>query len=524
MRNLIFAIALMGLSVGLQAADPTKQINAEISSKWETSKVSPAEPCSDQTFVRRIYLDLAGRVPTAEEAKAFLAIEDSNRRQQLVDRLLQSEDYAQHFADLFDAILMGRKDEHVYDQRVRHGWRSYLETVFRENRPWDEVTREILLARPEDPNKDGSVWFLYERKDNYQAIAEAVAPAFFGMRIECAQCHDHMMATEIEQAHYWGLVAFFNRGKNSQTDNGPRISESAIGGFSDFANLEGSSSPNLLTFFDSRTISEARPEAGSKQEDSDTLYVSADVNGDPREPLFSRRAKFVNQVLDGHPMVPRAMVNRIWAILMGRGIVHPHDEIDSMHDPSHPRLLDWLADDFATHQFDIRRLVRSIVLSDAYQLSSIKSSESVSPDVFAWYIERPLTAEQLARSIQLVMRGGFDNNADVVKALRQQILDVLPDAIEITVADALYFSNNEKLNAFIEQSTSPNHLVWQAAQLAQPNQQAELLIKTIYGRPAEASEIDAIVDYLNQRSDRRQLGISQVAWSLLTSAEFRFNH
>ncbi len=506
------------------AADATARINTEISAAWDAQGISPASRCSDETFVRRVYLDLAGRIPTRQETQTFLADERDDKRQWLIESLLESEDHAQHFADLFDAILMGRADEGTYDRRAQHGWRGYLEAVFRDNRAWDRVAREILIARPSDSDNDGSVWFLYERKDDHQAIAEAVAPAFFGVRIECAQCHDHMSAHEIEQAHYWGLVAFFNRSKNADTPGGPRVAESAIGGFSDFANLEGSSTPNLLTFLDSSTVPEKRPTSDEKQDDEDPLYVDGGIPGEPREPIFSRRKKFVTQVLDGHPLLARAMVNRVWAIMMGRGIVHPHDELDSMHPPSHPELLDWLSDDFAASGFDVRRLVHSIALSDAYQLSAQRPAEATPPDSFAWYLERPLTAEQLARSIQFALRGSFENNALVVKELRQQILDVLPDTIEIPVSDALFFSNNEHLDEFIRQSSGDGQLISEVKRMQSQTERAIWLTETLYGRLPTQDETLAIVNYLDQKIDRIDAAISHVAWSMITSAEFRFNH
>lgn len=521
--SLFLAILCVVAPFGV-AADPTEQIDDRIAAAWQEDGVTAAEPCDDPTFVRRVYLDLAGRVPTPEEAQTFLADDRASRRQHLIDLLLKSEDHAQHFADLFDAILMGRADERTYKRRSEHGWRSYLESVFRDNRPWDEVAREILIARPEDPKQDGAVWFLYERNDNHQAIAEAVAPAFFGTRIECAQCHDHMMAYEIEQAHYWGLVAFFNRSKNTQTPNGPRVAESAIGGFSEFANLEGSSTPNFLTFLDDRSVDEPRPAKDEKPQDDDSLYVPAEVPGDPREPVFSRREKFVTEVLDGHPQFARAMVNRVWAILMGRGIVHPHDEIDSMHPASHPQLLDWLAEDFAASGFDVRRLIGAIVRSEAYQLQSLRPSKSTSPDTFAWYLERPLTAEQLARSIQVVLRGDFQNDSFVVSDLRQQILDVLPDAIDVPMTDALFFSNHARFDRFIRESDGEGQLIRQVADCQTDQQRAELLVKSAFGRPAAADELAAITEYIKGRNDRLDDAIAQVAWSLITSAEFRFNH
>ncbi|MCA9139915.1 MAG: DUF1549 domain-containing protein [Planctomycetales bacterium] len=505
-------------------AQPAAVINQQLSARWKRDHIQPADRCSDRDFVRRVYLDLAGRIPTVQETTEFLNDGRDDRRNRLIDTLLASEDHVQHFADLFDALLMGRTDDSKYAERVKHGWRDYLETAFRENRPWNDVAAEILLARPDDKTQRGAVWFLYERNNQHQAIAESIAPAFFGIRIECAQCHDHMMVDEIKQEHYWGLVAFFNRSKNENTPNGPRVAESAIGGFSEFANLTGESSPNRLAFLQTETIDERRPEKDEKQADSDELYVPASVSDDPRVPKFSRREQFVTNVLQDHPLLARSMVNRLWAILMGRGIVHPYDEIDSIHPPSHPELLDWLSEDFANNGFDVRRLTGMIARSDAYQLDSKRPDDVNDPSTFAWYLERPLTAEQMARSIQLAMRGTFQNDATVVSSFRAQFLDVLPDQVEVPIADALYFSNNEKLIGYIRESKAEGQLMQQLIGEASHRSRANRLIETLFGREATKDEIKAIVKYLKQRQDRMPDAIEQVVWSLLAGAEFRFNH
>src|SRR5205085_12687770 len=145
------------------------------------------------------------------------------------------------------------------------------------------------------------VWYLYERQNNAQAVAESLAPMVFGVQIKCAQCHDHMIAREIKQAHYWGMVAAFNRSKNVDTPNGPGVAESAIGGFVSFANLKKESQPALLTFFNGRKVDEARPKEGEKETDSAELYVVPPPPGgtgpnrknakadQPAVPRFSRR-------------------------------------------------------------------------------------------------------------------------------------------------------------------------------------------------------------------------------------------
>ena len=491
--------------------------------EYKKRKITEAPRCSDRTFVRRLYLDLAGRVPTPAEASAFLEDGAAQRRVRLIDALLSSEDHVVHLVDLLDTLLMGRAGEDKYEQRITHQWRKFLEASVRRNQPWDEFIEEILLARPASEEKRGAVWFLYERGDDFQKIAESVAPAVFGVRIECAQCHDHMMVDEIKQSHYWGLVAFFNRGKNVKPNGKASVSESAIGGFSEFANLLGDSTPNHLTFLDVKVVPEARPDAEEKQEDADELYLPSESDHAVRVPKFSRREKFVSEVVRNHPRVAPALVNRIWAIFMGRGIVHPYDEMDSMHDPSHPELLAWLAEDFVTQGHDVRRLIRGIVMSNAYQLDSKHPDGLEDPASFAWYLERSLTGEQLARSMQVTLRGVATNESSVVGLFRQQFPEVLPNENVVTVQDGLFFSNNPSLDELIQSSSDPSHLVPRVRALALPAAQVQMLFQTIFARPASADEVDRISAYLKSR-DGSEASIQQVVWSMLTSAEFRFNH
>ncbi len=520
----------------LQSQDlPIQAINDLISQKWDAAAISPALRCSDDVFVRRLYLDLVGRIPTAEERTNFLADGRDHKRELLIDQLLMSEDYVQHYADIFDTLLMGRVNRRKYEERRENQWRSWLERVFRDNRPWDAVASDILLARPDSADDRGVVWFLYERNDNHQAIAEAIAPNFFGIRIDCAQCHDHMIAYEIEQSHYWGLVAFFNRSKNEKTDHGPRVAESAVGGYSEFANLEGSSSPNLLTFFASTTVAESRPEKDAKQEESDDLYIASDVPGEPRIPKFSRRQMFVEQIARDNPLLARSFVNKIWALIMGRGIVHPFDQMDSVHPPSHPELLDLLAADFRNHGYNIRRLVRTIISCDAYQLDARQPAGAEDPALFAWYVQRPLTAEQFARSMQLSLRNKFDNNSPLVAKLRDKVPDVMPEIIVTGVAESLFLTNNPALNEFLSTSIESEHLLGKLTHSGSIDDAIDSLCVAILGREPDAEERASLQSFLQQPTASDDSAsdatvslsptrLQNAAWALLMSAEFRFNH
>jgi hypothetical protein len=506
----------------------TSQIDQRIASGYSKASIVPAEICTDEQFVRRLYLDIAGRIPTLAERESFIMDRSGSKRLEWIDRLLASEDYVENFADTFDTLLMGRAARGKMGERKNH-WRPYLEDVFRSNRPWDQVAREILLARPQRPEQSGAVWFLYERNDNAQAIAEAVAPAFFGIRIDCAQCHDHMIATEIHQEHYWGLVAFFNRSKNTKTNAGPRLSESAIGGFSEFANIYGSSYPNLLTFYESKTIEEPRPEKDAKQEDSQELYLPAADPADPRIPKFSRREKFVEEILNGHPRFAKAFVNRIWAMLMGRGIVHPYDQMDSVHLPSDAELLDGLSKEFIDSGYDIRGLVRGILASRPYQLDSHRPAGAEDPSRFAWALERPLTAEQLGRSLQIALFQRADKDHACIGDLRDRMPEVLPETVVTDVGDALFLTNNPNVQQMIFEASKQDGLVGKLALGEDTAAAVNEMFLAILGRSAEPSELDTVHEFVQARLAKRPaiepISVWQSAvWAVLTSAEFRFNH
>jgi len=296
--------------------------------------------------------------------------------------------------------------------------------------------------------------------------------------------------------------------------------------------LEGSSSPNTLTFFNAATVDEPRPDKDSKQEDRDDLYVAAPIEGEPRVPKFSRREKLVEEIVANHPLIARSFVNRIWAMMMGRGIVHPFDQMDSVHQPSHPELLDMLADDFRNNDYNIRRLIRVIANCDAYQRQSQRPSGVDDPATFAWYLQRPLTAEQYARSIQISLRNQFQNNHPLVEQVRDKMPAVMPETIVTAVGEPLFLSNNPALNQFIADSNQADHLLKRLADIANAETAAAELSVAIFGRQCDAAELNAITAFLNHNDandEKSQQALSyqrlqQTAWAMLTSAEFRFNH
>ncbi|MEN9676082.1 MAG: hypothetical protein RIS76_1978 [Verrucomicrobiota bacterium] len=485
-------------------------VDTLIAEGWERRGIQPAPAADERTWCRRLYLDLAGRIPTRTEWEEYQASPVYSRRAVLVDRLLVSDDYAVRMRELWDGFLLGRvKRERHEDRRRDNGWWAYLEAGFRTNRPWNQMVREILVARPDCPENRGASWFLYERRNEHQAIAEAVAPLVYGTRIDCAQCHDHPLAREIKQAHYWGLVAAFNRGKN--VDGGSEVAESAVGGFVNFTNLKKESQPAVVTLLNGRIVQETRPAPDEKEQDSDDHYV--DPAAKVRVPKFSRRAAFAEAATQDNPLLARAFVNRLWAVLFGRGIVHPADEMNARNVPSHPELLDWLASDFATHQYDIRRLIRGMVLSRAYALSS----SDAAPEVFAGALERPLTAEQLARSWRLA--AGLSAADDPLRRATVAALpDVLPREYNATFQQAQFLAHSPLLAELL--TPAPDRTVTRLAALPDTAMRVREAFLAAYLRTPDAEELVQADAFLKERSDRPEEAVRDLFWALLTSAEF----
>lgn len=512
------------------SAEVTASINEGVERHWKEAKVTPSPLCDDRAFVRRIYLDLAGRIPTPAEVDAFAAEISTDKRAALVDRLLASPEYARHMRDVFDVVFMGRNAGPGRRRRgggdvqnIRTEWLAYLERSFADDRPWDQTVSDLLLARPKSPADRGAVWFLYARQDKYQEIAEAVSPAVFGVQVQCAQCHNHPLSHEIKQAHYWGLVAFFNRGKNKNTKDGPRVAEAATGGFSNFANLLGESSPATLTFLGAKEVPEARPAEGVKEQDAPELYLPAAAGTEePPVPKFSRREQFVEQVVKKNPLVARAAVNRFWALFMGRGIVHPVDKMDSKHPPSHPELLDALAADFERSGYDVKRLVRGIVLSRPYQLDS-RPVGNAQPEQFAYGLEKPLTGEMLYRSLLVAATGKTDGEtAGLKEELVDAFPDVFPEETVSTLKQSLLLTNNPLVQGLVK--AQPGSTVERLNGIADPVARVREAYRIAFSREPDPEELQAAVAYLKARPDRLPQATSQLWWALLASAEFRFNH
>jgi mono/diheme cytochrome c family protein len=493
--------------------EPTAAIDHFLAAGYSARQVRPAPLCDDRTFVRRVTLDLVGRIPTPEEARAFLFDADPAKRVKLVDRLMASDEAARNFREIWDALLMGRRGGRREDRRRSAGWYDFLESAYKESRPWDEVVRTMITARPERPEDKGAIWFLYERRNEHQQMAEAIAPVIYGTRIDCAQCHDHPLAGEIKQAHYWGLVAAFNRSQNAEGRT-PAVAESAVGGFMNFTNLKKESQPAVMTMLTGRAIEEPREE-----NDSPERYV--DPKAAVKVPKFSRRAALADAATRDNPLLARSFVNTTWALLLGRGLVDPVDEMNSKHPPSHPELLDWLASDFAGHRYDVRRLIRSIVLSRGYQLAVWSGPNAPPVDAFAAASEKPLTAEAIARSARIASGRSPDDDA-LRRALVDRFPDVLPRTPRSTIQQTMFLANGEAITALFKPSldTAMNRI----GTLPTPAERVRETFRLALLRNPDAEELAHGVEFLTAHAGQPAETVGQLLWAIVTGPEFLTNH
>jgi mono/diheme cytochrome c family protein len=498
--------------------DPTAAIDFLLVADWKSRGIRPAPLCDDQTFVRRVYLDLAGRIPTREEAEKFLHDSKPQKRMRLVDQLLASDDYPRTFREVWDVLLMGRHTGRRDQQRRDNGWNAFLEDVFRNNRPWNEFVRDIIVARPATSDKKGAAWFVYERHNQHQDIAEAIAPIIYGTKVSCAQCHDHPLVREIKQGHYWGLVTAFNRSKNVEGGT-PAVEESAIGGHVNFTNLKKESQPAVIKLLSGRNIDETWPAADVKEEDLPAGYV--DPEAKVKVPKFSRRAELARAVTEGNPLLARSFVNYTWAILFGRGIVHPVDEMNSKHPPSQPQLLEWLAQDFQGHRYDIRRLVRAIVLSRSYQLAVWKGSKAPPPDAFAAANEKPLLAETMARSARIASGRSPEDDA-LRRGFAEAFPEVLPRVSRATIQQSMFLANNDVLAGLFK--PDPGTTSQRLARLPKPEDRAQGIFQAALIRQPDKNETAEAVTFLKNHAGRPEEADGELLWALVAGPEFLTNH
>lgn len=353
----------------LDDAQVVTAIDGAIRAAWQEHKISPAARGSDEEFAARLFQQLLGRGPTAVELQSFVASRAKNKRVQLVDDLLSREEnlveFARHWSGIWADALVGRGATGAEFQASRDGLEQYLRRAIQQARPLDQVATELLTATGSgavgSPQYNGAANFLLTHYDGKATRATAqVARAFLGKRIQCAQCHDHPNDAALAQNRFWELNTFLRQLKVERV--GAEGADAAVVLVSrDFHGDGGGDGSDAEVFYEtpSGEVKVAYP----------VLPGLTGVPHSGRVNEFDRRARLARYIA-GSPDFRRAVVNRVWANIFGYGFTSPVDDLGPHNRPSHPQLLNDLADQFAAHDYDLRALIRWMVLSEPFQLGS----------------------------------------------------------------------------------------------------------------------------------------------------------
>jgi hypothetical protein len=534
-------------SLAASAANPASGlIDTEIQAALSAKELTPAPRAGDSELLRRIYLDVLGRIPTSSEAAQYLADSSADKHHRLIDALLAHDEMPAYWRTVFDEWFNSAVGERDFG---RDGFLVYLEEAIKTNKPWDRLAHEMLVPDLKDEKQRPAAYFLAIRVrggDNdakVDALTSGVASVFFGVQLQCAKCHDHPFVDQWKQDHYYGLAAFLGRTQEARIENTPIVKERAEGEVKFVTTAQEEKTARLM-FLDSRILDEPPPPADRGQ------WYSKANGGLPDAPYFSRRATLAEYALKADsPFFKRAIVNRMWKQLIGRGLVEPVDQMHVANPASHPVLLDHLADDFATNGFDLRRLMAEILHSEAYFRSSRWTSTAERPrdSDYATAILKPLTPDQLAVSVGLATGHFEQSRAKFEREKKNRKIEEITPAIsramywrerdvqdfaarfrtggesfEANAAQALFLS----YNSLIEKQLQPSagNLIDRLAKQADNDAAVSEAFLTILSRAPRDDERSRAVEFLTSGDSSRPAKCRDLVWALICSSEFRFNH
>jgi hypothetical protein len=473
------------------------RIDEHVAARWRERQVKPAEPADDAAYLRRVCLDLVGQVPTVTEVRDFLDDPAADKRLRLVERLLQTDAHAGHFANDWRGTLLPANA--VAFGGAGGPLDAWLQRQLHDNAGYDTIARAVLTAGPTDPALGG---FFQANQNKPEDLAGAASRIFLGVRIECAQCHDHPFARWKKQ-QFWEFAAFFSGLPRQGQPPGERRGELTIPG--------------------TRKVVQARLLVGD----------TPPFKGDPREAL----ADWV--VTADNPFFARAAVNRLWAHFFGVGLADPVDSLGEENPPSHPELLDELARAFAAHKFDARFLIRAITASKTYGLSSaVSAAGQDDPRLFARASVRGLTGEQLYDSLAVVTGKGMPLDRAGGPAVpsagpggRAEFVALFTDRerpidSQTSILQALHLMNGKTTAAAA--SLQENRLLRTlaaAARRTSAQRVEELFLLTLARKPRleESERFAKYVESGGARGDRAR-ALADVFWVLINSSEFGLNH
>ncbi len=503
---------------------PANYVDKHIFTKLKAVGMPPSENSTDSTFIRRVSLDITGRMPTVEATKAFLADQDPAKRDKLIDQLLDSPEYAEFFANKWSALLRNKRTKTSY-QRGNFAFHGWIRDSLDQNKPYDQFVREVVAASGEVEQHPPVAW--YREVKTVQNQLEDVSQLFLGTRIQCAQCHHHPFE-KWSQEDYYKLSAFFSQ-----------------------VGREKTRFPDEDMIFHKRGAAKATNKKNNKPVQPAGLGAESPelmVDDDPRHALVDWMSKKNN------PFFAHTLVNRYWKHFFGRGLVDPEDDMRETNPSVNPELLEELASSFVANNFDMKQLIRDITKSKTYQLSSIPNDYNVKDKHnFARHYPQRLQAEVLLDSIDDLteVRTGFSGLPPGTRATMlpdnsynngSYFLSVFgrPDNAsacecersgDASLAQSLHLINSKDIQSKLSNSAGRAQKLSKDKERTDA-QKIEELYYVAFARPPKDEELNLALRYLSRQVENdkgektpadKGKSYEDIVWALFNTKEFLFN-
>ena len=471
--------------------------------------IAPSGLADDTTFLRRVYLDIIGKIPTATEANEFGESTAKNKRGKLVETLLARAEFADYWALIWSDLL--RVDRLKLGHENAHRYFQWIHGSFTANKPLDKLARELLTA--EGPLTEQPAGYFYRATTNAGEMAAMTSQVFLGVRITCAECHQHPYDRWTQQ-DYHGLRGFFQ-----QVSTKP-----VAGGLSLLA--EGNpviKHPRTGVVIQPYVLGATMPESPPK---GDRRHVFANWMTAPENPWFARN-----------------LSNRVWAHFLGRGLVMPVDDLRETNPPSNPELLDALAAHLLKNKYNLKAMIRLITSSRTYQLSSMPNeTNKLDEQNFSRALFRRLPAEVLMDAV--CDATGIDEKFDGVprgyravqlwdSQVQHYFLKLFGRPARMTVCEcervagatisqALHLMNSPNIQHKLAHERG--HIKRLAERYDDDGELVVNLYLTFFSRKPSSAELANAIEHLGSRRFKRRQAAEDLAWSMLNSLEFIFNH
>ena len=506
----------LGMPIASRPNFPTENLIDRLALKqWDSLGLLPSQPCTDAEFIRRVSLDVIGTLPTADEARSFVADKDPSKREKLVDRLLDRPEYAALFALKWTDLLRNKRGNDPY---LSYGFHTWVRRQLAENVPYDQFVRGILAATGSARTSPPVMWVKQLKAPD--AFVDDTAQVFLGMRLQCAKCHHHPFE-KWSQDDYYGFAAFFGR----------------IGRKPDMESARRGRREEVIFTAKSGTVS--HPKSGKSMlprglgDTSETLVPPTE---DPRDKLADWLANPKN------PFFAPAVVNRYWAHFFDRGLTEPIDDLRDTNPASNPELMNGLSQWFIKSGYNLKDLVKLICTSQTYGLSSTPNTyNNTDRQSFARHYPKRMPAEVLLDAVSQVTAvpsafSGFPAGTRAIELPDDAIGSAFLDTFgrpkrdtscecerigDASLSQSLMLLNSPEIQAKL---TAASGRADQLAKNARPNE-AKLadLFWAVYAREPEADELKTALAFINSKApEKRKEAWEDILWALVNAKEFQF--